>query len=126
MTGPVADFLTRYRALGLSGTGTTSDEVDDLERQLGVTLPAAYRAFHLILGRDGGQDFIGSDCTVGSVPALREPAAALLRSSGSEFRLPTSDVVFLMHQGYSFAYFVADGGQDDPQSCSTTRVTASR
>jgi hypothetical protein len=110
----VADFVERYRALGLTGTPAAAQEVEALGRQLGVVLPAAYQAFLLILGRDGGPEFIGSDCTVRHVPALQRGAVELLRRGGSPAILPEKAVVFLMHQGYSFFHFVADGKADDP------------
>ena len=110
----VAAFVAQYKALGLDGTPATPQEVAALERQFGVTFPTAYKAFLFILGRDGGPDFVGSDCTVEDLPGLREGAEELLRRCGSPFRLPARAVVFLMHQGYYFAYFVADGEVDDP------------
>jgi hypothetical protein len=114
MDEAVAGFLSRYKSLGLSGTPATPQEVLALERQFGVMFPAAYKAFLLILGRDGGTDFVGSDCTVRHLTKLREEAQELLRSSGSQFELPEDAFVFLMHQGYSFAYFQADGKTEDP------------
>src|SRR5215472_16251878 len=114
MNESVEAFVSRYRALGLDGTPATPEEIAALERQFGVVFPAAYKAFLLILGRDGGADFIGSDCTIRSVPTLREGAEKLLRSRGCRFGLPEKAVVFLMHQGYFFIYFVADGTAEDP------------
>jgi SMI1-KNR4 cell-wall len=114
MTDSIAAFVSRYKALGLTGTPAALHEVEALERQLGVVFPEAYKAFLLILGRDGGPDFVGSDCTIGEVPTLREGAERLLRAQGSPFRLPEQAVVFLMHQGYSFLFFVADGTVEDP------------
>ncbi len=63
---------------------------------------------------DGGSDFIGSDCTIRSVPKLREGAEELLERCGSQYTLPKEAVVFLMHQGYYFVYFLAENGTDDP------------
>jgi hypothetical protein len=114
VTETVADFVERYRAIGLEGTPATPQEVEALGPQLGAVLPAAYQAFLLILGRDGGPDFVGSDCTVRHVPALQCGAVELLKRKGSPASLPEKAVVFLMHQGYSFFYFVADGKTADP------------
>ena len=111
---PIAEFVSRYEALGLDGTPAAPDEVKTLERELGVVFPAAYTAFLLILGRDGGPDFEGSDCTIRHVPNLRDWAGNLVGSQGSVFRLPKNAVVFIMHQGYSFHFFVADGSSEDP------------
>ncbi len=114
MDDEVTAFITRYEAMGLQGTSASLEDVSALEKQLLVTFPAAYKAFLLILGRDGGSDFIGSDCTTRHLPGLRESAEGLLRECGSPFALPDAAVVFLMHQGCYFCYFVADGMDDPP------------
>jgi hypothetical protein len=111
----VAQFVRLYEAMGLEGAPASSEEVAALEQQLGVKFPAAYKAFLFILGRDGGSDFIGSDCTVRQLPKLRGWAEDLLRRCGSQYALPEKAVVYLMHQGYSFFYFVADQTSDDPE-----------
>jgi hypothetical protein len=114
MDNSIGAFVLRYVALGLTGTPATTREIEAVERQLGVVFPAAYKAFLLILGCDGGPDFAGSDCTIRALPNLRTAAQQLLRSKGASFHLPDKAVVFLMHQGYSFAFFVADGSTEDP------------
>lgn len=114
MDESVSAFVSRYRALGLTGTPAPPEEVDALERQLGLVFPKSYRAFLFILGRDGGPDFVGTDCTIRHLPKLRGAAEDLLRACGSSFQLPDKAVVFFMHQGYTFAYFVANGRTEDP------------
>jgi hypothetical protein len=114
MDDPVATFITRYKALGLDGTPASMEEVSALEQEMGLTLPAAYKAFLLILGRDGGPDFVGSDCTIRHLPCLRAGAEDLLRQCGSRYTLPEQALVYLMHQGYYFVYFLADGVSEDP------------
>jgi hypothetical protein len=114
MGDEVSAFIARFKAMGLTGTPATAREVAVLEKQVGIPFPAAYKAFLLILGCDGGPDFIGSDCTTRHVPRLRQGAEELLREFGSSFTLPENAVVFLMHQGYYFVYFVADAGLEDP------------
>jgi hypothetical protein len=114
MDDKVASYMARYKAMGLEGTPATAQAVAALEKQLGLTFPVAYRAFLLILGRDGGPDFTGFDCSIRVVPKLREWAEELLAECGSPFVLPANAVVFLMNQGYYFVYFLADRGSDDP------------
>jgi hypothetical protein len=114
MNDNVAAFVRRYAAMGLEGTPATPEEVEALERQQGKKLPSAYKAFLFILGRDGGADFIGSDCTISHLPELRGKAEDLLRDCGSQHTLPEKAFVYLMHQGYSFFYFVADQVSEDP------------
>jgi hypothetical protein len=114
MDDKVAAFVERYEAIGLEGTPASPEEVAGLEQQLGVKFPAAYKAFLLILGRDGGSDFIGSDCTISHLPKLRGWDENLLQRCGSLYTLPELAFVYLMHQGYSFFYFVADQTSEDP------------
>jgi hypothetical protein len=114
MDDKVTTFITRFEAMGLEGAPASPEEVAALEKQLGVTFPAAYKAFLLILGRDGGSDFIGSDCTICQLPGLRAGAEDLLQRSGSQYTLPEKAFVFLMHQGYFFVYFLADQTSEDP------------
>ncbi|HEX4606813.1 MAG TPA: SMI1/KNR4 family protein [Urbifossiella sp.] len=114
MDDTTASFIARYEAMGLEGTPASPKEVVTLQEQLGLVFPVAYKAFLLILGRDGGSDFIGSDCTISALPRLRSGAENLLQRCGSEYTLPERAMVFLMHQGYSFVYFVADGASADP------------
>src|SRR5436190_23038579 len=114
MDDNVAAFIRRYEAMGLEGTPACPEEVAALEEELGARFPAAYKAFLFILGRDGGSDFVGSDCTIRHLPHLRGGADELLRRCGSQDTLPERAFVFLMHQGYSFFYFVADQTSEDP------------
>jgi hypothetical protein len=114
MDEKVEAFIARYQGMGLEGTPASREEVVALEKELGVTFPAAYKAFLFVLGRDGGSDFIGSDCTTRHLPGLRGGADDLLRRNGTPFTLPEKAVVFLMHQGYYFVYFLADQRSEDP------------
>jgi hypothetical protein len=43
---------------------------------------------------------------------LNEGAAEILKEDGAEFFLEPNDLVFMMHQGYMFWYFKADGNPD--------------
>jgi SMI1 / KNR4 family (SUKH-1) len=113
MDSATAAFLNHYRSLGLDGVPCSPSEVQGLERRFGVTLPAAYRAYLLIAGRRPPSAWVGTDCTIGWLYELREGAEDLLREQGQP-PLPAEAFVFLMHQGYQFMYFLADGSSDDP------------
>jgi len=110
----VEDFIGHYRNLGLSGSALWASEVAALERHLGLILPAAYRAYLLVAGAYPPPNLVGSDCHNDYLYKLREWADILLGECGHPFALPADSVVFLMHQGYQFFYFRADGGTDDP------------
>jgi hypothetical protein len=113
MSGATTAFLERFRSVGLHGSPCSAFEVEELERNAGLPLPAAYRAYLLIAGRQPPSAWVGTDCTVSHLPELRGWAEDLLREGGQP-SLPPDAFVFLMHQGYQFMYFLADGCSDDP------------
>ena len=113
MEQAVARFVAQYHTLGVTGDPAYPKDVAALERHLGLPLPAAYRAYLLVAGNGPPPGMVGSDCTLRRVYTLREGAERLLSRGGSLLTLPTNAVVFWMHQGYQFAYFLA-GSDGDP------------
>jgi hypothetical protein len=113
MNNAVRQYVARFRALGLDGRPATEPEVGQLEQASGFRLPASYKAYLLIAGHEPPSAWVGSDCTLGDLPGLRRGADELLRENGQP-PLPANAFVFLMHQGYQFFYFEADGMNDDP------------
>lgn len=113
MDDAIDSYLRRFRAAGLDGSACSPGEVEQLARDARVSLPAAYKAYLLIAGREPPSDWVGSDCTIDYLPKLRAGAEELLCECGQP-SLPTQAFVFWMHQGYQFLYFLADGGTDDP------------
>ena len=113
MNDAVHDFVDRFRALGLRGGPATEPEIDYLEQSSHLRLPASYKAYLLIAGREPPDAWVGSNCLLRDLPGLREAAEQLLRDNGQP-PLPEDAFVFIMHQGYQFFYFIADGKQDDP------------
>jgi hypothetical protein len=107
-------FVARYISLGFSGERCTPAEVNALERSFRIHLPAAYRAFLLLMGRTPDESFVGSDCAYASLIGLRAGAERLLIESGKPFSLTSRDFVFFMHQGYQFLYFTCDDASEDP------------
>jgi hypothetical protein len=84
-----------------------------LEKSRGLSLPAAYKAYLLMAGSEPPWFWVGSDCTIGEISGLHDGANRLLAKRG-QAPLPPQAFVFVMHQGYQFMYFVADGHNDDP------------
>jgi hypothetical protein len=109
----VHDFIAHYATRGLTGTPCLPAEVAALEGELGVKLPAAYRAYLLHMGRSPDV-FVGTDWALRYLRRLQSGARTLLTENGEPFELPPKAFVFLMHQGYQFMYFIADGLNDDP------------
>lgn len=112
--GSIDAYLDRYLAAGLSGAGARPQEIAELEAWLGHALPAAYRAWLLLVGKLPPPQLIGSHCEFHRLRELQTWAADLLEEEGRTFRLPDPSFVFLMHQGYYFAYFPLDGSDDPP------------
>ncbi len=113
MSDAVTDFLERYRALGLDGSPCSAGEVVQVEKSTGGVLPAAYKAYLLVAGREPPTAWVGSECTIRDLPRLFGWADHLL-SKNHQPPLPKHAFVFVMHQGYQFKYFIADGSSDDP------------
>jgi hypothetical protein len=97
--------------------GLAPEDVAELERRLARPLPTCYRQLLLVMGRDAGEFFIGSDIfgkTIDGLLDLQRAALDLITENGNRVRLPDAAFVFLMHQGYTFAYFRLDDGDDPP------------
>jgi SMI1 / KNR4 family (SUKH-1) len=107
-------FYDRYRKMGLTGGRLYDDSIDDLQEQLGLPIPDAYRDYLCIAGSSPPPALIGSDCTVNDIYDLREVVIECLEEDKNPFLLPDNAIVFFMHQGYFFYYFLADGVTDDP------------
>lgn len=96
--------------------GCSEKEIAELESRFGVRLPNPYRRFLRRFGRDdaASSSLRGSDYYVPLLFELRSWAEEMLRESGCPFALHPQDFIILMHQGYQFYYFRADGASDDP------------
>jgi len=93
--------------------GYSEPEVARAEQRLGVVFPTVFRTFLLSMGRDRGELLAGSDLAgVEGFEKFRANAIELMSKSRADESLPPNAVVFLFHQGYSFAYLIADGAFD--------------
>lgn len=105
-------FIALLRDLGLSGAACDEWTVQDLEQQLRVQLPPAYKAFLAVAGN-------GCAALEGSHYAVEDDLAGLQRSGQRIMKrdrenLPGDAFVFLVHQGYAFNFFLAQDGEDPP------------
>lgn len=94
--------------------GCSLGEIRQVENAFGLTLPAFYVAFLHKMGRDTGRFMKGSSVRYPELLKLRKYAEELLTETSTNFKLGKKDFVFFVHQGYQFAYFQADKG-DDPE-----------
>ena len=97
-------------------SGCSDHDIAKLESKFGVQLPGPYKRFLSRFGRDksASRMLVGTDYFVPVLFKLRDWAEELLHEDGFPFQLHPQDFVFLMHQGYQFCYFRADGANDDP------------
>ena len=93
----------------------TESQIDALSESIGHPLPSSYRAYLSLAGNSPPPNLVGSDCYGHYLPLLHEWAVELLAECNNPFVLPKNAVVILMHQGYQFFYFIADGDRSDPE-----------
>src|SRR2546421_649013 len=93
--------------------GLTGAQIREVERDQRAPLGTAYRRFLELAGAGAGKFMRGSDVYYPLVLGLGEAARELLAGNGVEFVLAGSDRVFMMHQGYQFAFLRGDGA--DPE-----------
>jgi hypothetical protein len=113
MSDTVGEYVERFRVLGLDGSPCSPTDVVRVQKVAGTSLPAAYQAYLLIAGREPPTAWVGSACTIEDLPKLSGCAEHLL-AENRQPPLPRQAFVFIMHQGYQFFYFIADGSSDDP------------
>lgn len=95
--------------------GYSDDDISAAETRLGLTFPSVFRAYLGTLGKHCGDLFCGGDLAdLKTFEQFRSDAEKLLRESNVQHELPGNALVFLFHQGYTFAFIVADGGFDSP------------
>lgn len=91
----------------------TAAEVEQLEQQYEIKFPAVYKQFLLTMGKSAGRFMLGSSCFFDELPFLEEGAKELLQENNFK-ELPPNAFVFWMHQGYQFAFFMPNEGDNPP------------
>ena len=118
MTTDVNELQKLIMSTGLASygdfVGCSPAEIREVETGSKVVLPRFYAQFLETMGRGAGGFLKGSSVFYPELLRLRGYAEDLLREGGTAFQLGERDFVFYVHQGYQFAYFHADVGDDDP------------
>jgi hypothetical protein len=94
--------------------GCSDKELKEIESEFSVALPATYNAFMQKMGKGAGE--LWSSCAYkypDVIDFCRDMADEFLQAH-SDFRLSTSDFVFIEHQGCEFFYFDTKAGEDPP------------
>jgi len=109
------EFFRRKVAYSPANVFPCSDqEVKELENELGLKLPIAYREFLLWGGNGAGSFMQGSDFRYESLFAIQQIAKEMLEEDNSPDRLPADAFIFWMHGGYMFSFFRASEGDNPP------------
>jgi hypothetical protein len=110
-------FRDRYLLAGIATSQVDPEEIDDLAESFGVRFPAAYRAYLRVCGTAPPKELIGSDCTIRHLTSINEFAPELISENNAAEQFPEPIFVFLMHQGYTFLYFLVDDSDDPAVFC---------
>ncbi|MEO6356769.1 MAG: hypothetical protein ABIU77_03715 [Ferruginibacter sp.] len=82
-----------------------------LEEQRRIILPEIYKDFYKRCFVSIPKKLIGTDL-LNNYPELNKYAFELIKGDGADNFLKEDDFVFMMHQGYIFWFFEADGNPD--------------
>lgn len=85
--------------------------LNKIEAERGIALPDVYKEFYSRCYWCKPTKLVGTDL-VNKHSDLKELAEELLKENNIECFLEPQDFVFMMHQGYVFCYFKADGTPD--------------
>ena len=88
-------------------------DVAKIEEFFKIELPAFYKEFLLTMGKSAGQFMRGNSVFYNEIFDLREGSIELLNENDFK-ELPENTFVFWMHQGYQFAFFYLDQGDNPP------------
>lgn len=87
------------------------NDLNDLEFKNGLIFPKIYKDFYMFCEKFTPEGMRGSDL-FNKYKELNDWAKELLKEDGVEDFLNYDDFVFLMHQGYMFWYFKANGEEN--------------
>ena len=87
------------------------DKLSQIEKEDKILLPQIYKDFYRRCSRSIPENLVGTDLR-NHYPDMNIGAIELLEEDGAEIFLESDDFVFMMHQGYIFWYFKANGDPD--------------
>lgn len=91
----------------------TPEEVNSLQTYFNISFPKVYVDFLLLMGKEAGAYMRGTDAFYKELLPLMTYAKETLEEAQLA-PLPQNAFVFWMHQGYIYAYFTTDGGDNPP------------
>ena len=94
--------------------GATLDQVQGAEKQLGISLPPAYREFLQWMGVSPAGILLGSDWLIDDLPDLKPKAIKLMASNNFPKQLPADAFVFWMNQNNVLTFVLLSQGDASP------------
>lgn len=94
--------------------GCRSNEIAELERQVGFSLPEAFKQFLLWMGQDHQGVFVGSQWFIDDISSNTRGVKELLDENKVGFELAEHYLAFFSHQGYMIAWFNLPKESEDP------------
>lgn len=102
-------------SMSIKLTPCTSDQIDEVQKYCKGKLPKAYVEFLEVMGQGTSPGFLtGHSCFIDELFDLREWSEELLQETEYDRHLPDDCFVFWMSQGYQFAFFKFNDGDDPP------------
>jgi len=89
------------------------DKLSKIEKEFHILLPAVYKDFYNLCSFSIPGNLVGTDLVNNySYAYLKTGAVELLKDDGIDNFIESDDFIFMMHQGYMFWYFKANGDTD--------------
>lgn len=110
------DIADKLRFDGVELMPATDTEINTISSMSGkYKLPLEYTKFLKLMGNGTLNGFLrGESCFIDELPSLKKWSVELLEENNFEGQLNEFDFVFWMSQGYQFAFFKLDEGDNPP------------
>jgi len=92
--------------------GCRVGDVRRIEKHFNIVLPSEYKEFLYAMGRGADKFMLGSTAFYDRILHLKEDMVSTLEEKGKSF--PDNIFVFWSHQGYQFAFFYLNDGDNPP------------
>ena len=112
----ITELINEIKKRGRAMKPATAEQMQELKRITGKRkLPQAYLEFMSVMGNQTDHCFmVGESCFMNEIFDLKEGAMELLEENESKHTLTDDDFVFWMSQGYMFAFFKLNEGNNPP------------
>jgi hypothetical protein len=110
----IKELMIREKIVGSEEfVGCTDDEIADIERFAGGKLPASFRAFLQVMGKEGNWYTATVQYVWTQLKTNRKWADEIIKENESDYQVPPNAFVFSCLNGY-FSFFMLNEGDDPP------------